>query len=326
MAPTNIQEQLVKYLTDAHAIEQQALAQLKTAPRIAGDHQIAQAFSDHLIETEGHERLVSERLAAHGSKPSKLKDLAGSLTGKGFGAFAMAQPDTPGKLVVHAFSYEHMEEAAYDLVARVAERAGDEETAQTAREIERQEHGMGDRLAACFDLAVSGALSDTASADLQAQLDKYLADAHAIETQALELLEKGPQLAGAGELATAYEDHRIETEEHQRLVEARLQSRGDAPSKVKDAVLRLGALNWGGFFQAQPDTPAKLAAFAYAFEHLEIGAYETLRRVAARAGDEETVRIAGAILIQEHAAADRIRSLFEIALDASLQEQGVAVR
>ena len=219
-------------------------------------------FTDHLTETEGHERLVGERLAAHGAKPSTIKDLAGALTGMGFGAFAMAQPDTPGKLVVHAFSYEHMEEAAYDLLARVAERAGDEETAQTAREIELQEQGMGDRLAGCFDRAANAALREVDPDDLQSQLNKYLADAHAIEAQALQLLEKGPQLAGTRELAVAFDEHRMETKEHQRLVEARLQSRDDAPSSLKDAVLRLGALNWGGFFQAQPDTPAKLAAFA----------------------------------------------------------------
>jgi ferritin-like metal-binding protein YciE len=324
VAPTNLQEQLVKYLTDAHSIEQQALAQLKTAPKVAGDPEIAQAFSAHLVETEGHDRLVSERLAAHGAKPSTLKDLAGSLTGKGFGVFAMAQPDTPGKLAVHAFSYEHMEEAAYDLLAQVADRARDEQTAQSAREIELQERAMGDRLAGLFDRAVSAALDAVDPDDLQTQLDKYLADAHAIEAQALELLEKGPQLAGTGELATAFDDHRLETQEHQRLIEARLQSRGDAPSKVKDAALRLGALNWGGFFQAQPDTPAKLAAFAFAFEHLEIGSYEMLRRVAARAGDEETVRIVERILAEEHAAADRIQAQFPVALDATLHEQGVA--
>ncbi|HEY2437011.1 MAG TPA: DUF892 family protein [Solirubrobacteraceae bacterium] len=326
MAPENLQEQLVKYLTDAHSIEEQALAQLKTAPKIAGDPQIAHVFSDHLVETEAHERLVRERLEALGAKPSKVKDLAGALTGKGFGAFAVAQPDTPGKLVVHAFSYEHMEEAAYDLLGRVAAQAGDEETVQTARGIERQEQGMGDRLAGCFDRAADAALRELDPSDLQTQLDKYLADAHAIEAQSLQLLEKGPQLAGAGELATAYDDHRIETQEHQRLIEARLGARGDAPSTVKDAVLRLGALNWGGFFRAQPDTPAKLAAFAYALEHLEIGSYEMLRRVAAKAGDEETVHVADAILIQEHTAADRIRSAFEVALDATLHEQGVAAR
>src|SRR5205823_15089334 len=104
---------------------------------------------------------------------------------------------TPGKLVVHAFSYEHMEEAAYDLLAQVAERAGDEDTATTAREIELHERGMGDRLAGSFDRAVTAALDQVGPADLQAQLDKYLGDAHAIEAQALQLLEKGPQLAGA---------------------------------------------------------------------------------------------------------------------------------
>ncbi len=112
MTASSLDEQLVKYLTDAHSIEQQALAQMKLAPGIAGDADISDAFSAHLKETEGHEQLIRERLDAHGASPSKVKDIAGSLTGIGFGAFAKAQPDTPGKLVVHAFSYEHMAQAA----------------------------------------------------------------------------------------------------------------------------------------------------------------------------------------------------------------------
>jgi ferritin-like metal-binding protein YciE len=326
MPPHTLDEQLVKYLTDAHSIETQALAQLRTAPKIAGDEQIAAVFSEHLSETRDHERLVTERLAAHGAKPSKVKDVVGALTGKGFGAFAMAQPDTPGKLVVHAFSYEHMEEAAYDLLGKLAERAGDSATVETAHRIEAQERAMGDRLAGCFDRAAQAALREQDPDDIQKRLDKYLADAHAIEAQALQLLEKAPDLAGARELASAYEEHRLETEEHQRLVAALLESRGAAPSKIKDAALRLGALNWGAFFGAQPDTPAKLAAFAYAFEHLEIGAYEMLRRVAARAVDAETEQMADRILAEERGAAQRIRSLFDQALEATLHEQGVGAR
>lgn len=93
MTPNNLEEQLIKYLTDVHSIEQQALAQMRSAPKLAGDKQIAQAFSDHLDETAEHERIVSERLEARGASPSKLKDIAGTVTGKGFGAFAAAQPD-----------------------------------------------------------------------------------------------------------------------------------------------------------------------------------------------------------------------------------------
>ena len=88
--------------------------------------------------------------------------------------------------------------------------------------------------------------------------------------------------------------------------------------------MRLGALNWGAFFAAQPDTPGKLLAFAYAFEHLEIGGYEQLRRVAERAGDEETAALVGRILAQEREAADRIAGAFDEAVNASLEAQGVS--
>jgi ferritin-like metal-binding protein YciE len=88
--------------------------------------------------------------------------------------------------------------------------------------------------------------------------------------------------------------------------------------------MRLGALNWGAFFQGQPDTPGKLAAFAFAFEHLEIGGYEQLRRVAERAGDAAAVSSVDTILGQERAAAALLRSAFDQAVDASLEAQGVA--
>src|SRR5437588_4809113 len=135
MAASNLDEQLVKYLTDVHSIEQQALAQMKAAPDIAGDSSLSAAFSEHLRETEDHERLSREQLQAHGSEPATVKDLAGTVTGKGFVLFARSQPDTPGKLTAHAYSYEHMEEAAYDLLIGVARRAGDGGTAAVAEQI-----------------------------------------------------------------------------------------------------------------------------------------------------------------------------------------------
>jgi ferritin-like metal-binding protein YciE len=321
MSTNTLDEQLTKYLTDAHSIERQALVQMKAAPSIAGDPQIAQIFEQHEKETAEHGRLVEERLAARDASPSKLKDLAGAVTGMGFGVFAAVQPDTPGKLLTHAYSYEHMEEAAYDLIAQVAERAGDPSTAAVARRIREQEGAMAQRVAGCFDAAVEQSLRDVPRDDIGEQLGKYLTDAHAIETQSLELLDKGPKLVESGELAQALTSHRRETEEHRRLVEERLQARGESPSKLKDAALRLGALNWGGFFGAQPDTPAKLAAFAYAVEHLEIAAYELLRRVAERAGDPGTVELADRILVEERAAAEKLRSLFPVALDVTLSER-----
>ena len=323
MTPTTLDEQLTKYLTDAHSIEHQALAQMTAAPDIAGDPSLAAIFSAHLTETQQHESLIRSRLEERGASPAILKDLAGTATGKAFVLFARSQPDTPGKLVTHGYSYEHMELAAYDLLARVAEQAGDAATAQAARRIREQEEAMAERLAQSFDRAVEASLREHPRDDRDEQLNKYLTDAHAIEGQSIQLLEKAPQLAGSPELAAAYEDHLAETRRHQQLIDERLQARGSSSSKLKDAALRLGALNWGAFFAAQPDTPAKLAAFSYAVEHLEIGAYELLRRVAQKAGDAETAATAETILTEERAAAERVHAQFADALDASLQEQGV---
>ena len=291
---------------------------MRAAPRIAGDGELARIFKEHLVETKEHQRRVRERLEARGGAPSKAKDLMARAGGVGMLLFARSQPDTPGKLTAHAYSYEHMELAAYDLLALVAERAGDAQTADMARSIAEQEAAMAERLAACFDRAVDASLRDVAPDDLEEQLTKYLADAHAIEQQAIQLLEKAPAVVGDREIAKVFSDHLDETRSQRARVEARLGAHGAGPSKLKDAVMRIGALNWGGFFGAQPDTPAKLAGFAFAFEHLEIGGYEELKRVAERAGDADTARVAEQISNEERGAAAAIRSQFDRAVDATL--------
>jgi ferritin-like metal-binding protein YciE len=316
--------QLIKYLTDAHSIEVQALAQLRTAPDLAGDPDNAAAFREHLAETEEHERLVRGLLEARGAKPSRTKDAVMALGGKGFLLFARLQPDTPGKLQAHALSYEGLEYASYELLRRSAERLGDEEVAEVARRIAGEEQAMIERLTAGLDRSAEASLQEVGRDDLDEQLRKYLADAHAIEEQAIALLERAPKLAGDERLAATYADHLAETRDHADLVSERLRALGGDPSSVKDAALRLGALNWGAFFQAHPDTPGKLAAFAFAFEHLEVGGYEQLCVVARRADDADTAALAQRILAEERSAAERIEAGFDAAAAAALAEQGVA--
>src|SRR5215207_776576 len=67
--PDTIEEQLTKHLTDAHSIEVQALLQMRVAPRMARDPQLARAFREHIVETEEQERRVRERLRAHAADP-----------------------------------------------------------------------------------------------------------------------------------------------------------------------------------------------------------------------------------------------------------------
>src|SRR3954447_13068298 len=321
---TDTEQQLIKYLTDAHSIEEQALAQLRVAPRMAGDPQLAQSFRAHLVETEGQERRVRARLEAHHAAPSKVKDLVMQAGGLGFALFAKVQPDTPGKLTAHAYSYEHLELASYELLLRVAERAGDQQTADMARTIRDEERAMADRLAGSFDVAVAASLDAVSDDDIESHLGSYLADAHAIENQAIGLLKRGTDIGGDEQMTRLYAEHLDETLRQQELVEERLRAHGRGPSRFKDTAMKAGAINWGTFFAGQPDTPGKLAAFAYAFEHLEIGGYEQLLRVAQRARDQETGTTVEQILGQERAAAEKLAASFDHATELALEAQGVS--
>ncbi|HET7574331.1 MAG TPA: DUF892 family protein [Solirubrobacterales bacterium] len=316
MPDNDPQTQLVKYLTDVHAIEEQALAQMRRAPDLV-ESGLSDAFARHLPETEEQERRVRERLEAHDASPSTLKDLAGKAGGFGMVLFARTQTDTPGKLTFHAYSYEHMEVAAYELLRLAARDAGDEETATMAEEIAEEEREMARRLEALFDQAVEDSLRDVARDDLDSLLDTYLSDAHALEGQSRKLLEKGKEMDLPGSLREALAGHLEETVEQEGRLERRLEERGASPSRVKDAALRLGALNWGAFFAAQPDTPAKLAGFAYAVENLEVAGYELLLRVARRAGDEESVALAERALAEERKAAGLVAGQWPAAMAAA---------
>ncbi|HVD37300.1 MAG TPA: DUF892 family protein [Solirubrobacterales bacterium] len=316
MPDNDPQTQLVKYLTDVHSIEEQARVQMERAPKLV-DGALAEAFQRHLGETESQERRVRERLEAHDASPSKVKDLAGSAGGFGMVLFARSQPDTPGKLAMHAFSYEHMEVAAYELLGIAAREAGDEETVAMAAAIADEEREMAGRIAASWDEAVEQALTRVEPDDLGETLNTYLADVHALEGQSKKLLEKGRELDVPEALRAALDHHLRETESHLEKIERRLDERGATPSAVKDAMLRLGALNWGVFFAAQPDTPAKLAGFAYAVENLEVAAYELLLRVARRAGDEETVTLAESILAEEKAAAKAVADQWPVSMSVA---------
>lgn len=309
---------LVSYLTDVHSIEEQALAQMRKAPDLAGDPAIAKVFAEHIPETERHEKAVAERLTAHHADPSTTKDVIARVGAAGMLLFARLNPDTPGKLVAHAYSYEHMELAAHEIVALAAERAADPETAAVSRGIAAEEQAMGERLAGVFDRAADASLRDLSPDDLTEQVTKYLGDAYALETQALRLLEGGKALGGVHSLTQAFAAHHEETARHRELVGQRLEALGSSPSVVKNTALGLAGLNWGAIFGAQPDTPAKLAGFAFAFEHLEIAGYALLARVADRARDAETATMARTIADEERAAAAKVRAAFADAVDASV--------
>lgn len=61
------------------------------------------------------------------------------------------------------------------------------------------------------------------------------------------------------------------------------------------------------------------AAFVYAFEHLEIGGYELLRRAADRTKDQQTAHLCGTALDELRTMADGLASTFDAAVDATFE-------
>lgn len=317
----DLQEQLTKYLSDAHSIEEQALRQLRKAPEIAGEPGLEEALRRHLTETERQEERIRALMEQRDASPSTAKDTVMRAGGSGFVLFARSQADTPGKLASHALSYEALEWASYDLLARTADRAGETRVQEVARSIQEEEREMMDRLEGLFDRTTAASLRNAERGGPGDHLRTYLADAHAIEAQSIQLLESAGEMLddAPSRLQRLFREHLDESRAQQDLLEDRLDDLGGDRSLLKDTAMRLGALNWGMFFRAQPDTAAKLTAFAYAFEHLEIGGYEQLRRVAERAGDAETRRTVERILDEERRTADRLADAFDSAVDAALR-------
>lgn len=151
MAAENIEERLVSYLADAHSLEQNALAQLRTGAETAGDESLKRVFAEHLAETEEHERLISQLLESYGERSSTFKDLAQKGSAMMMGMAAKAAPDSTGKLAIQAYAFEHVEIASYQMLCVVAERAGDQQTVEVARRILQQEQQAAHKLEDLLD-------------------------------------------------------------------------------------------------------------------------------------------------------------------------------
>jgi ferritin-like metal-binding protein YciE len=154
MGADKIQEELIKFLQDAHGMEQQSLQTLQAAVMVAGDPQLESLYQGHIMETQHHLRLLKERLDAHDASRSLRKDVAGRLTAAALGAGVIADSDTPAKLVAVAYGFEHFEIAVYELLKRVGERAGDQDVVEMCEKILVNERQAADKLAASYDLAL----------------------------------------------------------------------------------------------------------------------------------------------------------------------------
>ena len=151
MADDKLHQKLVDYVEDAHAMEQNVSRMLDSMISTTDDPEITEILRHHKEETERHEQRLRERLDALGAGTSARKQAQTIATALMKGVGDMARTDKPGKNARDGFVTEHMEIAAYQLLERLANKAGDTETAEVARRNRADEEAMARKIDSNWD-------------------------------------------------------------------------------------------------------------------------------------------------------------------------------
>jgi ferritin-like metal-binding protein YciE len=124
------------------------------------DPEMKSQLVNHKAETEQHAERLKTRLEAHDASPSMIKEAGGIAGALMKGVVDMARSEKAGRNARDGYATEHMEIAAYQLLERVATRAGDDETAEVARTNRADEEAMAQAIDASWDKAAEQSLKE----------------------------------------------------------------------------------------------------------------------------------------------------------------------
>jgi ferritin-like metal-binding protein YciE len=142
------EENLLDWLRDAHAMEQQAETLLqKTASRLENYPALKAGLETHIEETREQARLVKTCIDRRGSDTSALKDIGGKVTAMAQGLSGLFVSDEVVKASMASYTFEHMEIASYRILITAADAVGDTETSRICQQILKQEEAMAAWLA-----------------------------------------------------------------------------------------------------------------------------------------------------------------------------------
>jgi ferritin-like metal-binding protein YciE len=142
-AQSRMRQQMISWLSDAHAMEMQAIQILENqARRIESYPDLQGRVLEHLEETRGQITRLEGCIERCEGTPSSLKDAAASMFGnmQALGGALMADEVIKGSIMSYVF--EHLEIGCYRSLIGAAEELGDVETARTCTEILHEEEAM----------------------------------------------------------------------------------------------------------------------------------------------------------------------------------------
>jgi ferritin-like metal-binding protein YciE len=156
----SLNDKVVEYLQDAHAMEQQVMRMLDSMISTTRDPEIRSMLEHHHEETVEHEERLSNRLNQLEKGTAQMKQTAAMMAARGKGLLDAMRGDKPGRNARDGYVTEHLEIAAYELLERIAMKAGDTDTADIAKKNCLDEREMARKLEANWDKFVEQTLSE----------------------------------------------------------------------------------------------------------------------------------------------------------------------
>jgi ferritin-like metal-binding protein YciE len=145
---TDIKENMLDWLRDAHAMEEQAEKMLSsTAERLENYPELRNRIEQHIRETRHQAELVRGCITRLGGDTSVVKDATGKIMAMAQGMSGMFVSDEVVKASLASYAFEHMEIASYRALIAAAEACGDMQTKQVCEQILIEEEAMANWLA-----------------------------------------------------------------------------------------------------------------------------------------------------------------------------------
>src|SRR5881227_4278659 len=127
-AVSQLKEQLIKHIDEAYAMEQNVLRMLDGMISTTDDPEILDALEHHKLQTQNHADRMAERLEAHDTEPSTVKQIGGVLGALAKLPLDLVRGEKAGRNARDGYATEHMEIASYELLKCIAQDANDEDT------------------------------------------------------------------------------------------------------------------------------------------------------------------------------------------------------
>jgi len=149
---TDLDMQLNKHIDEALAMENNVLRMLDGMIQTTHKQEIKDDLRHHKVETEEHISRLQQRLADRGASSSMVREATGIMGALMKGVVDKARGESAGRNARDGYATEHLEIASYQLLERIAERAGDTDTAEVARRNRRDEEAMAKKIEGHWDL------------------------------------------------------------------------------------------------------------------------------------------------------------------------------